>query len=514
MYKIFCVNKIIFSFFLVISLNAISQSVKDPSWEKMIDSSAIIVEGEIISSSNYECKIKIKSLLKGSIDAKEISISGLSERGGKTNYLKVGDTYMFFLLPNNDGFKVWSTSAGFLKIEKKKIQYDLFQTSFHVLQEFYSLKHFEKFILSCTNSNVEFNQKLIKLIESKILYDEAAQYILMLKINGYDKYESIFLESVYNENQNVRIALARYLGGLKDIKAQENLISLLSSDEEIVAEEAAIQLANFNNEITGEALLRRLKRTEKNESLISSNGILNQLQIKLINSLVKLNFTPAGNEISSILKTNNKSTFIFALDAVSNLKSTNYAQFLNEHYTQKDSILYDLMINHILEFKVIDSRKILFDFVSNINKSDSSYNYLVSNKGLGIFSDSITHRFIIDDFNKSLDSTLHINWFESYLDYIGNDSTSGIKDSIYNYIKNVAEIDFDVINSTKVFEIDSVKNEIQSFPHFEIFLKYLSKTGTLEDLILIHKIEAKYLFNKPEKALLEKYLRELEEVFK
>lgn len=513
------INKVIFLLLLLQAVVGWGKVNKNPNWQLLIDSSIIIAEVEITKGGSFSVDAQIITLFKGGEVDEKITITGFSNKDGKMNHFTTGEKWLFFLKDKSlsNQFNVWSSTAGFLRIDKNKVQYDLLQASTHVLHEYYSLKFFRLFLEAAIrkSTNEKFHEKLLKITQSKILHDVASQYIMMLKLSGYATYHPFLFQTAYNQNINARVALARYLGGIPTQESRENLVSLLSSDEELVAEEAAIQLVNFNEDIVGEALLRRLFKTAKNNTLLSSNGTLSVIQTKIIESLVTLQYQPVFDTIATLLTTSNKHTFLFVLDKISLMPNNNYVKYFEVHFEKEHKHLYQTIFNHITTYKLKSGIKILTDFVSTCDKKTADYHGLVSSKGLGVFSDSLIIDFIISDFKLTVDTAIeqqneiNTSWLSSYFDFFLLVNTYN-KEDVFRYIKHSTSINFNLLNSSEIFYNSIEKQDFTSFKNVSVFIDFLSKIGDINDLVLLHKIQSFYYFTDAQRQVIAPMIYEME----
>ena len=521
MKKGYYIYKITFLLLLIFAKEIKARNVKDPTWQIMIDSSEVIARVKFTSGGTFLAKANILTIYKGSLDNDEITIHGFSDKNVKVNYIEEGDEYFVFLKRKYDTLSVWTPTTGFFKVDKKKIQYNLLLTTRYPTQEYYSLKLFEKFIQAAVNKekdNISFHKELITLVKSKLLYPECAQYILMLKYSGYTTYNPIFLELVFNQEPDTRIAVARLLGNIHTKESRENLVTLLANKDEIVAEEAANQLINFKPEEAGPPLLRKFESIGNPHSLLNEKGTLYPFKITLLRCLVEIQYQPAAKVISHTLQSDNEYLFKISLDAMATLKGEGYISYLGNHISKNKTHLYDDIFKHILEYKIEGSKDLIMEFINQYDKSDTTYAYLISSKGLGTFNDTLIEDFIAKDFEKFWDSTLSIEspqnkkWISAYYDFFTNSNAKDCSDKVYYITASLIDYNLEEINSDTIYQVDSnqLKEPISFQYPFDYFLAYLSKKGTLKDLIFLHKMESYLVLNEEDKLRLNTTIQILE----
>ena len=511
--------KIIFSFFLLLPLFSWAKRNSDPSWEEMIRSSDFIVRVQITKGGDFEAKAKRIKTYKGE-DLKEFSIKGYSDKSAKMNYLKSGDKYIMFLkkTENPEVFKVWSPTAGFHKMQKSYVQYDLLQTTKYLTQEFYALDEFETFLdvaIHQDKDNSKFFNEHLELIGKKSLAPICAQYVMMLQIAGHEEYHPDFLEIMHNKEIDCRVALARYLGAVHNDESRMSLVTLLNDRDEIVAEEAANQLIHFDKELAGKALLRKL--TDQNPpSLLSENGSISSFKLKLVKSLVAIDYKPTVDVLAPMLSTTNKYLFNLVLQAIGDLHGKGYLPELEKHFANKDTEMYHTIFEHVCTNKLENGEKLIAQFLNEHDKSGTEdYSYLVSSKYAGKFYSEQTTSFLIDNFKKlsksQLDVSVKNSWAVNHFDYFSTFEVEHVKQDMYSICGDLLNVDFAAIQSDTVFNVDSNLIDIENDFSLGLFSQYLTKVGNVEDLVFLHKLEAQLNIDSAKRREVVGLIAKLEE---
>ena len=511
------IYKIIFSFLLVTPFLGFARENFDPTWEEMIASSDLIAKVEFITAGTFEANAKLLKTYKGTTE-KELLIKGFSHKSSKLNHMTKGSQYIVFLKKEGSAYKVWSPTAGFHKLQKGYVQYNLLQTTRYVTQEFYGLKLFEQFLkaaIDVDEDHSKFYASHIKMVDKKKLQPICAQYLMMLELTGYKEYHPEFLEIINNEDPDSRIALVRYLGVIHTDEARKILITLLDDKDDIVAEEAANQLIFFDKELAGKALLNKLRSTGNINNLLADNGSISQLKLKLVKSLVALDYKPAISTIIPMLYTTNRYLFTLVLDALTELKADGYMYHFENHVINDHIGLYHVIFKHICKHKMTNGKELITNFIKTKDKAIwVDYAYLVSSFGVGSFNDSETRTFLINDFDQMVNSNLNMEtkniWATNFFDYFTLFKVESSKKDIYRIAEKLVDLDFDQIKSNTLDTNNTQLIKINNYFGLELFSEYLIATGDANDLAFLHKLESSVDFSQKQRKKVMVFIAKLE----
>lgn len=494
--------------FLTLTVVAKADSWIDPTWKKMLDSSDVIALVEYTSNGDFRASARILNIYTGQLTiGDEIFVSGFSNRYGPIDKMKKGDRYVVFLNFNqptekgieywekesvskpelktyvnaykkNKAYYVWSPTSGDLKIQGKKVQYDLTQTSYYSKQNYYSLTAFENFLKAYNDMTkaVEVNKKLLLKIKPANNSDSNAQHLMQLFLLGYNQYNNIFEEYIKVKNPSSKYALAQLMSNIKTEKSRNILIALLDDKESIVQGETVRQLKNEPAEIVAPILVQHLK-TSSEANFGPSNimdPVMNTIdggKIEIIKTLGELKHKPAVPHLLLLLDTENDQLFKLIIDALKNIGSREYIPYINKHLDNKTNNLIFRISMMIAEDSLVECLPSFKRFISTCNRnSHPNYEYTVSNCcGIGHFKDRSTISFLLLDYKRfltskdSLESSKQKYWTRNYIETFTELKVKEARPLIHESIHNWFGLNEDFGKYPKLFDTkkqleDSIKS--------------------------------------------------------
>lgn len=265
---------IIYIILLLFVYEAEAYSWRNISWKEMIDSSDVIVLVEYTKKGTFGAKAKPLKVYKGNINTNEIWISCFELEFEPLDKMKPGDQYIVFAnllkyesesaeywngrIKDNPKLKEFVEAMKLrhtylvrtpiccnVKVEGNQVQYDLMNSSFNKEQSLYPLKEFEDFLNATKlTENSDFHQQNIDKIKVNIEDTKVAQYLMMLYLTSFNKYDPIFNDLAKASNFETCLALAKLLGEIKGKESEKILVELIEHEEFWVRDEAFDQLNN------------------------------------------------------------------------------------------------------------------------------------------------------------------------------------------------------------------------------------------------------------------------------
>lgn len=298
--------------------------------------------------------------------------------------------------------------------KKKLVRHDLKE-----LEDFYH-------VLYKGGDAQAFYQATLKKISRNIRSRRCSNYLGMLYLTGYSKYNSLFNKIITCGKPEARFALAMLLGNIPDERSGEILRKMITKEKGTIQLQAAKSYSFIQPDHAGKVLTDCLKKefgfTKKNIFNISEyQEDYFDLDIEgIIKLIVRLNYTPAVNELLPLLNTNYYGLWL-ELSRMKNIDAEEISSFLS------DFLLKNSDINKILYIAdVICSNRIekcvpaLKKFISTHNRNSYSHscNILFSLEKLGTVE---TYEFILNDFESFLRNSddIHLlekfNWIDTYI---------------------------------------------------------------------------------------------------
>ncbi|WP_026704368.1 HEAT repeat domain-containing protein [Flavobacterium soli] len=511
-------NKLLFLFCFITTFQVKADSWIDPSWKKMLDDSDQIALVEYSSDGEFRANAKVITTYKGTLnEGEEIWISGFSNRYGPIDKMTKGSRYLVFLnlnkpnkenldywkeklieepdlknfvnaYKNKKSFYVWSPTSGDLKVEDKKIQYDLIQTTYYKGQTYYSLKEFEEFLKFYykTKGNQGFLKKLTTAIENVNESDLNSQYLMMLYLLEYTKYIDSYESYIKIQNPSSKYALVQIMGNIKTEQSRNVLIALLDDENTIVQGEVVRQLKNENIEIVAPILLNKLKSSAEGNFGPSSlmDPVMNRIdggKTEIIATLGEWKYKPAVPELLLLLDTDDEEQFNLVIAAIKKIGSKEYIKYINKHLDNKNDKLIFQISMMIADDNLTECLPSFKNYISTCNRNKhSSPDYTISICcGIGKFNDDATVSFLLTDYEKfftykdTLDSRNQKSWHNQYIQTFATLKIKEARHSIYKSIFDWHGINEDFGKSKILFEIK--KNSEESFK--KNFSPSLSKNG-------------------------------------
>jgi len=447
----------------------------DPSWEEMMDSSDVIVLVEYISSGDFRAKAKPITIYKGQLSAKEIWISGFSNRYGPIDSMQPGDRYIVFLNFNEpterrlaywtkkvkeepelaeyieavkagNAYYVWSPTSGDLKVKNQQVRYDLLQTSYYGNQEFHPLDELEEFLKTTGQKDkTEFHRQTLKKVQQNASTELCAQYLMMLYLSSFESYDPIFKKIADQQLPESNYALAKLLGQVATEASRDLLLQLLNHENSIVQGEVVRQLSIEDAEFVGPILLAHLN-TAGEGGIYPSNimdPVMNQIdggKIEIIKTLGKLQYKPSAPELLPLLETEDEYLFRLVIEVLSQLGSKEYVPYINRHLENGTRELIYNICTIITEDSLEACVPSLMKFVATHDKSiHPSMEYTISQYyGLAHFKTDTVKKFLNVDFQSVLKMEgggfidNKEDWMIAYLDVFQELGLTEHKDEFYD----------------------------------------------------------------------------------
>jgi len=450
-------------FVLLSSLSSIADSWVDPGWQYMIDSSDVVALIKYRSKGEFGAYAEVITLYKGRLQpGNEIWISGYSNRYGPHDVVHKNDQYLVFLHfrdPNPEdlayykeqddkrphfkhflkafeegkAYRVWSPTAGDLKVRGKEVQYDLIQTTFYTNQKFLSLPLFEEFLQARYDvSKRETASWTINVLLKTVKTDyERSQCLLMLHYLGYSKYDPLYADFLSSEDPSVRYGLTKLMGNMNDPEARRLLVSLLDDKHSIVQGEAVRQLKSQPAGFVGPILTAHLiTASEMNHGPSNlMDPVMNTIsggKKEMIRVLGELKYKPAADTLVRLLDTDNDDVFEDVIDALRAMESRAYIPSLKKYLLKKRTPLIYSICRTIVDDSLTECLPELKQFISTCNRNRVSryleFDYAITTCcGLAHFNDSSTASFLENDLKKfftymdTVESKQQSRWMKTYV---------------------------------------------------------------------------------------------------
>jgi len=491
--------KIVFTIFcIVFTIQAKADSWTDPTWKRMLDSSDVIALVQYTSNGDFRASAKILTTYKGHLKpGDEIFISGFSNRYGPIDKMKKDDRYLVFLnfnepttsrleywneelereaelkdfveaYKNRRAYYVWSPTSGDLKVKGKKVQYDLTQTTYFSKQNFYPLNEFEFFLKAYQQkeTNFEYGKTILNKINPVSESDLVSQYLMQLFFIGYNKYDKIFESYIKVDNASSKYALAQLMGNIKTEQSRNILISLLNDKHSIVQGEVVRQLKNEPAEIVAPILFQHLKSSSSVNFGPSNimNPVMNRIdagKVEIIKTLGELKYKPAVPDLLLLLDTDNDALFELVIEALKNIGTREYVQYINKHLDNKTNNLIFEISMMIAQDSLVECLPSLKNFISTCNRNrHPNYEYTISTCcGIGHFNDSSTISFLLSDYDRfftykdTIESSKQKYWTQKYIETFSDLKVKKARTLIYKSIFDWFGLNQDFGIYPKLFEI-------------------------------------------------------------
>lgn len=470
----------------------------DPTWKRMLDSSDVIALIQYTSSGDFRASARILTIYKGHLrSGDEIFISGFSNRYGPIDKMNEGDKYLVFLVfnePSTEGLEywneelkekaelkdfveayknkrayyVWSPTSGDLKVKGNKVQYDLIRTTFSSQQKFYALKEFEIFLAAYQDKvlALEFSTTILEKIKPVSESNLGSQYLMMLYLLGYNKYDDIFESYGKVRNPSSKYALAQIMGNIKTEQSRNILISLLSDKNSLVQGEVVRQLKNEPAEIVAPILLQHLKYSSDVNFGPSNvmDPVMNRIdggKVEIIKALGELEYKLAIPDLLLLLDTDNEYLFELVIDALKNIGTKEYIPYINKHLDNKTHNLIFGISMMISEDSLVECLRGFKNFISTCNRNiHPTYDYTISTCcGIGHFKDSATIAFLLSDYERfftykdTLESRKQNVWTNEYIATFTDLRVKEARPLIYKSIYDWVGLNEDFGKYPKLFDI-------------------------------------------------------------
>jgi len=485
-------------FCLAITIQTKADSWTDPTWKRMLDSSDAIALVEYTSQGDFRASAKILTVYKGHLkQGEEIWISGFSNRYGPIDAMNPGDMYLVFInlteptekrieywneelvkkpelkdfveaLKKNKAYNVWSPTSGDLKVRKKKVQYDLIQTSYYSEQSYYSLADFENFLYLYNDNSKkdDYCKGLLDKINPVTESEINSQCLMMLYLLNYDQYDNIFEKYVHVKNASSKYALAQLMGNIKNEKSRNILIALLDDKHSLVQGETVRQLRNEPAGIVAPILLKHLK-TSNDANFGPSNvmdPVMNRIdggKVEIIKTLGELKYKPAIPDMLSLLETDSDDLFKLVIEALKEIGSRDYISYINKHLDAKThNLIFEISMLIAMD-SLVECLSNFKNFISTCNRNrHPNYEYTISNCcGIGHFEDSSTISFLLSDYKRffsykdTLESSKQKYWTQKYIETFTDLKVKEARPLIYKSIYDWFGLSEDFGAYPKLFEL-------------------------------------------------------------
>lgn len=431
----------------------------DPSWKEMIDSSDVIALIEYTSRGDFRAQARPLIIYKGRLKAKLIWISGFSNRYGPIDKMRPGDRYIVFLnfyeptertvrdwteevrekpelkdyfeaLKAGNAYYVWSPTSGDLRVQGKKVQYDLLQTTYYDKQAFHSLDEFETFLTATTQRNKSvFHTSTLETLKSNVSTAACARYLMMLYLTSFKSFDPVYQIIADRKDPEANYALAQLLGQIDGEKSRDILVQLMGHENSVVQGEAVRQLSDESPEFIGEILLAHLSSAGTGGMYRSNvmNPVMNEIdggKIEIIKTIGKLKYKPAVRKLLPLLETEDAYFFRLLINVLLELDSKDFIPYVNEHLIKQTKPLIFEICQIITENDLKECVPSLMEFISSHNRNDHpSYEYAISkHMGLAHFENNEIRFFLMNDFEKFLNNNDTIKsgkvraWISEYIE--------------------------------------------------------------------------------------------------
>ena len=448
-----------------------------------------VAAGNLQFLQDFQAKAKPITFYKGSIRTKEFWIGGFSNQYGPIDRVKSGDRYIVFLkylkpttenleywqdkkkrepqlskfykaLKAGNAYTVWTPTSGDLRVIKKKVQYDLLQTTFYTQQSYHSFTEFETFLKACLQNNSEaFHKQTIKKLVKNASNTKAAQYLMMLYLTSFQSFNPVYQKIASESQPEPCFALAKLLGQVKGEKARDILVQLLDHKNGLVQGEAVRQLADEDPEFIGPILLARFDSAGNGGYYPTSimNPIENIIQggkIEMIYTFGKLKYKPAAKVLVPLLEIENEQLFELVVETLVELDSKDYIPYIKGHLKKKTKSLISIICDIIVKYDLKECKPALMDFIAT-NAGDkvlNSANTIPTTKVLAYFDDEETIDFLLKEFEKFLKNGSHrvknnidARWIERYIEAFVKLKVDKARPLIYTSLHDWFGINYDFV---------------------------------------------------------------------
>jgi len=449
----------------------------DPEWSEMITESKVIALVEYIESGDFKPKAKALKIYKGQLESNEFWIGNFSNRYGPIDTMNKGEKHIVFLrFLSNKSKKVlstivWSPTSGDLKVKGDKVQYDLLQTTHYSKQKFYDLELFEEFLYATQSPSEDFHPKILNKLKKNYDNELAVQYMMMLSLSSYSKYDPIFRKIKELDELRHNAALAPLLGNIRNSKSRKLLVDLLSFKHSVLQGEVVRQLANFDPNIVGPILVDFLNRFEPigepKQNL--RNPVMNTYtggRKQIIRTLGDMKYKPAEEKLIELLKSEDIYTFELVAESLVKLGSKKYINVLIDYLEQQNLTMVYRVCKVINEYNLNACKPALLNFISNIDKSHkrTPSTVLTTVSKLIDFNDTETRDFLVNDYKNMLDKDYRINihnirgWITNFLKVFEDLNIENRKELLFLAIDKWFGYNEDFVKHPELFEI---RNQIE-----------------------------------------------------
>lgn len=473
----------------------------DPSWKEMIDSSDVIALIEYTSRGDFRAQAKPIIIYKGELKARLIWISGFSNRYGPIDKMRPGDRYIVFLkfyeptgstvrywteqigekpeledyfeaLKAGNAYYVWSPTSGDLKVQGRKVQYDLLQTTHYDSQAFHPLGEFETFLTATTQRNRSaFYAQTLEKVKSNFSSETCAQYLMMLYLTSFNVFDPVYQTIADGRHPEANYALAQLLGQMEGEKSRDILVQLINHENSIVQGEAVRQLSDESPQFIGEILLAHLSSAggggiHRSNVMDPVRNEIDGGKIEIIKTLGKLKYRPAVNKLLLLLETEDAYFFKLVVDVLLELGSKDFVPYLNQHLEKGTKPLIFEICQIITKNDLKECTPSLMEFISSHNRNDHpGYEYAISkHMGLAHFENQEIRDFLMKDFdnllnhNDTIESGKVREWINAYIEVFKELNYAEARPLIYKSLYYWFGYDDEFGNYPKLI---AVKNALQ-----------------------------------------------------
>ena len=517
---------------LIFSLHfAYADQWTDPSWKKMLEESHVVALIEFTGAGDFQAPAKALKIYKGEFVSEEFWISGYSNRYRPIDKMQAGDQFLVFLKykklndysreyweqklvedPENKSYyearlesrvyNVWTPTAGELKVKGNKVQYDLLEPyTFYHDKPYHSLKEFESFLAAVFEEEAtSFHRKTLKKVVKNKSKEEAAQYLMMLYLSDYQKFEPVFQEIADIGDPINCFALTLILGATPEKEAETLLIQLLDHENSRVQSSVVSQLAKKDPEVAGPVILSRLYTAgDENYSKSLMDPVQNRVdggKAKMIRTLGQLKYKPAIPKLLPLLATTDQYLFSLTIGALYNLETEKkaYTPYLTQHLENR-TLVWDV-VKIIASFELEDCKPALKAFIKSHDRNKNpEYNAVIlTPSGLAHFDDEETIAFLLQDFKELLQhkDTLDFRAFDTWVDsHTYNFITNHVAEArplFYEFLYPYLGLNQRFAENPSLFEVkvkleDSIANLVP-----EILKEYTVKHS--EAIVFLNNIDA------------------------
>lgn len=503
-------TKLIYSLVLCFALinSSFADQWRDPEWSVMLHKSDEILLIEYISDGTFKAKAKVLKVYKGKTKPQEVIwLTGFSNQYGPIDEATTGSQYIVFvnkarydkgddeywslkiaqdptIKPYAEALKmgkvwvVWTPTAGDLLVKKGQVQYDLLQTSYYQNQPYASLQEFEQFLQSALQPKPK--RSFVKYLLAKLKKPQdnyqCTQYVLMLQLIGYSKYQRYYEQFLLFKQAETRFALALLLSNIKGKKSRDLLVKLLDDKNSFVQGAVVRSLAKHPVDFVGPLLVKRLK-TAGEEGRYPDNimsPITNTVdggKVQIIKTLTTLQYKPAIQPLLTLLDTQNRYLFALVYRSLKALGSTEYIAYFNKALTTGSYEVAEEASELVARDNLTACVPAFMRFIERCDryKEQRASGLISSYGGLGKFDSDMVNAFLAQDFQKVLhykphdkdELSGHEQWVRGYLEILTEKKIflNDHKKALYDYLFDRYGLNHHFKQSPELFDLKKQKED-------------------------------------------------------